>query len=244
MRELVETLASNLEFVIQFLGMIVAVFVLAIGYEKWMAYRKGKVRKQAFLTVRKITMIALFAVLAQILAMFSFPLPFAPSFYKFDFGDLPILIGTFAFGPVAGVFMEFCKILLNLLFNGTTTMFVGEFANFICGCSLILPASFLYEWKKSKKQALIAVIGGTVTLMIVASLLNAFYLLNAFSTLYGLPMEQLIAMGSKINPAITNLSTFVFYAVLPMNLVKGGAVSILTILIYKPLSPLIKGARS
>ena len=83
----------------------------------------------------------LFSALAMILHIFDFPVLFlAPGFYKLDFSEIPALVGTFAFGPVAGVMIEFCKILLKLVVKGTSTAFVGDLANFVIGCSLVLPA--------------------------------------------------------------------------------------------------------
>ena len=187
-------------------------------------------------------MIGMFSAIAMILMLFDFPLPFAPGFYKLDFSELPILVGTFAFGPAAGVMMEFVKILLKLFIKGTSTVFVGELANFVIGCSFILPASVLYTFRKSKKTAVIACCAGTLCMTVFGTAFNAIYLLPAFSKLYGTPLENLLAMGSTVNPLVKegNIVSFVVACVAPMNLLKGVIVSAVTLLIYKPLSPIIK----
>ena len=196
------------------------------------------------INTRYITQIAAMSAVAGVLMMFEVPLWFAPGFYKLDFSELPILIGAFAFGPVAGVMMEFIKVLLNLMINGTSTAFVGEFANFVVGCSFILPASAVYVFKKNKKGAIIACVTGTLIMTVFGTLFNAVYLIPAFSNLFGMPLEAILEQGAKVNPLVrdNNILSFVAACVAPLNLIKGVASSVVTLLIYKPLSPIIKSA--
>lgn len=184
----------------------------------------------------------MFSAVAMILHILDFPLPFAPSFYKLDFSELPILVGTFAFGPAAGVMMEFIKILLKLLVKGTSTAFVGDLANFVVGCSLILPASAIYVFRKNKRSAVLGCVAGTIIMTAFGTAFNAVYLLPAFSELYGMPLESILEMGAAVNPFVSEGSvvSFVAACVAPLNLLKGTAVSVVTLLIYKPLSPIIK----
>jgi riboflavin transporter FmnP len=186
----------------------------------------------------------MFSALASVLMLFEIPMPFAPPFYKLDFSELPVLVGAFAYGPAAGVMMEFIKVLLNLLIDGTTTAFVGELANFIVGCSFVLPASAVYVFRKSKKHAMFACAIGTLVITVFGTVFNAVYLLPAFAELYGWPLEKLIAMGSEVNSFVKegNIMSFVIACVAPLNLIKGSAVSLITLLIYKSLSPILKGA--
>lgn len=240
MKELFDNVAKNLPFVLEFLLIIVALFLAALALEKAAQKRNGV--KEPVFTTRKVAMIGMFSAIAMILMLFEFPLPFAPGFYELDFSELPILIGTFAFGPAAGVMMEFIKILLKLFIKGTSTAFVGDLANFCVGCSLILPASVVYVFRKNKKSAVIGCIAGTLTMTIFGTAFNAIYLLPAFSKLYGMPLETILEMGSAVNPLVTegSIVSFVAACVAPMNLIKGTAVSVVTLLIYKPLSPIIK----
>ncbi len=241
MNGVLKSIMENTVFFLEFVGVVVAMFLVAYILEKLIQKKRGS--KERILNTRKVAMIGMFSAIAMILMLFEFPLPFAPPFYEIDFSELPIMVGTFAFGPVAGVMMEFCKVLLKLAFKGTSTAFVGDLANFIIGCSLILPASAVYEFIKAKKGAIIGLIVGTLTMTIFGSMFNALYLLPTFSVLYGMPLDALIGMGTKINPAITNITTFVCFAVAPFNLLKAGIVSIVTLIVYKPLSPIIKGGR-
>lgn len=244
MSNFIENVAKNTLFAVEFLLIIVAIFLVALALEK-LADRKNGTKKERTFSTRKIAVMGMFSAIAMILYLLDFPLPFAPFFYKLDFSELPVLIGAFAFGPVAGVVIEAVKILLKLFIKGTSTAFVGDLANFVIGCSFILPASTIYYFKKSKKSAITGCIIGTLILTLFGTAFNAVYLLPAFSRLYGMPLESILAMGSKVNKLMTDGSivSFVICCVAPMNLIKGGAVSAVTMLIYKPLSPIIKAGR-
>jgi len=183
---------------------------------------------------RRITIVAICSAIAAVLHMLDFPLLFlAPEFYKLDFSELPVMLCGFFLGPSAAVACEAVKILLKLLLKGTSTAFVGDFANFVIGCSLVLPAVTIYQTKKSRGSALMGMVVGTVVLTIFGSAFNAIYLLPKFSQLYGLPLDAIIGMGSAINASISDLTTFVMLAVAPLNLIKGLMISVLTLLLYK-----------
>ncbi len=241
--ELFAKVAENALYVAGFMGIIIAVFVAALLLEK-AAQKKRGVSEPVFYT-RKMAVIGMFSGISAILMLFEFPVPFAPSFYELDFSELPILIGAFAYGPAAGVMMEFIKILLKLFIKSTSTAFVGDLANFVVGCSLILPASVIYSFRKNKKTAVISCIAGTLIMTVFGTAFNAVYLLPAFSKMYHLPMNEILAMGKEINPLMTRNSivSFVAACVAPLNLLKGASVSLVTMLIYKPLSPILKAGR-
>ena len=243
MNGFIKSVAENALFAAEFLLIIVAVFLMALVLEK-LAGRGDGTHERAFST-RKMAVTGMFSAIALILFLFEFPLPFAPSFYELDFSELPALVGAFAFGPVTGVVIEIVKILLKLLIKGTSTAFVGDLANFVIGCSFVLPASAIYHFHKNKKNAIAGCIIGTIILTLFGTAFNAFYLLPAFSRLYGMPLDSILAMGSAVNPLMTegSIVSFVACCVAPMNLIKGGSVSLITMLIYKPLSPIIKAGK-
>lgn len=240
MSDLMEKLSANVPFVLTFLGVILVLFVIALLLEKCNAKMTGK--KEPIFTTRKTVMIGMFSALAAVLMLFEIPVFFAPGFYKLDFSELPILIGTFAFGPVAGVTMEALKIVLKLLFKSTSTAFVGELANFAVGCSYILPASAVYLFKKNKKGAIAACISGTFIMTVFGTAFNAIYLIPAFSVLFHMPLEAILEMGSAANPLMKegSLVSLVVCCVAPLNLIKGGLDAIITMLVYKHISPIIK----
>ena len=168
------------------------------------------------------------------LHILDFPLIFlAPEFYKLDFSELPVLLCGFFLGPNAAVTCEGVKILLKLLFKSTSTAFVGDFANFVVGCSFVVPATIWYHAHKSKHSAIIGLGVGTLTMTVLGTAFNAVYLLPKFAQLYGIPLDAIIGMGTDINAGVSNVATFVIICVAPLNLVKGISVSALTMLLYK-----------
>lgn len=237
MKSFIEALSTNLLFALEFLGIAVAIFLLAYLAEYFIRREKGE--KGKYFTARRMATIAMLSAIAGVLMIFDFPVFFAPSFYKVDFSELPALIGCFAYGPLAGVLIEFLKILVKLMFKGTTTAFVGELANFLIGSVFIFVASLIYLIGKNKKSAIAACVIGTLVMGVFACFINAIYLLPAFADMYGMPMEAIIGMGSKINSAITDIFSFVALAVAPLTMLKGAICSVITILIYKKLRKVI-----
>lgn len=233
-----QNVKDNVTLVLVSLGIAIVLFAIAYAAEKFIKKKNGDTER--ILSTRKIAMIGVFSAIAMILHILDFPVPFAPPFYKLDFSELPALIGTFAFGPVAGIMIELCKIMLKLLIKGTSTAFVGDLANFVIGCSFILPASIIYMFHKTKKNAIIASATGTLIMTVFGTMFNAIYLLPAFSVLYGMPLDAIVGMGTEINGNITNVTTLVIFAVAPLNLLKGFSVSFITLLVYKKLSPVLK----
>ena len=227
MEKLWTQLMENLSFVMMCLGIILLLIGLAKLSERKLALHKVS-------PARRVSIIGICSALAAVLHILDFPLIFlAPEFYKLDFSELPVMLCGFYLGPSAAVACEGVKILLKLLLKGTSTAFVGDFANFAVGCSLVLPAIIIYHIHKSRKSALVGLIAGTVVLTIFGSAFNAVYLLPKFAQLYGMPLESIIAMGSKIHASIDDVSSFVFFCVAPLNLIKGAMISVLTMLLYK-----------
>ena len=186
---------------------------------------------------KRLCIIAVCGAIAAILHIFDFPVPFlAPGFYKLDFSEVPVMLCGFYLGPSATVLCEALKILLKLVLKGTSTAFVGDFANFAVGCSLVLPAAVIYHRKKSRKSAFIGLFSGTIILTVFGSAFNGTYLIPKFSDLYGIPLDAIVGMGTAINGNITSLWTLVLMSVAPLNLLKGVTVSALTLLLYKKVA--------
>lgn len=189
---------------------------------------------------KDIATIGMLGAIATVLMLFEIPLPFAPPFYEIDFSEVPVLIGAFAMGPIAGMLIELVKILLNLLINGTATVGVGEVANFCIGCAFCLPAGMIYRKMKTKKGAIISLILGTVVMTFLGCFINAYVMLPTYAKAFHMPIDAIVAMGTEVNGNITNLFTFVIFAVVPFNLLKGILSSIIVLLVYKKISPIIK----
>ncbi len=191
--------------------------------------------------IRTVAQVGVLGGIAFLLMTIEIPLWFAPGFYRLDLSELPVLIGAFAMGPLAGVLIELVKVVLYFFIHGSSTAGVGDMANFIMGCALVVPAAALYKNHKTKKRAAIGLVSGTAAMAAASSLLNAFLLLPLYAAAFHMPLAAIIQMGTKVNPAITNLFTFVLFAVVPFNLFKGAVVSVLTMLLYKKVSPILHG---
>ncbi len=189
-----------------------------------------------------ITKVAILSAMAFVLMLLEFPLPFiAPSFYELDFSEVPVLIGAFALGPLAGGVIEAVKILLNLLLNGTATGGIGEFSNLVMGLVFVLPAAFVYKYKKTKLSAVLGLIVGGISMVILGCFINAYVMLPLYSNF--MPLDAIIAQAAAIWPVIDNTFKFVLLCVAPFNLVKVILVSLVTMLLYKRLSPILKGRK-
>ncbi len=193
---------------------------------------------------KRLVEIAMLGAVASVLMYFEFPLPFiAPPFYEMDLSEVPVMIGAFALGPSAGALIELIKILVKLLIKGTNTAFVGDIANYIIGCSFAVPAALIYKRHKTKKTALIGMMFGTVFMTVIGCFINAYVLLPTYATAFHMPIDAIIEMGATVNANIHDIFTFVLIAVAPFNLIKGLIISLLTLLLYKHVSPILKGNR-
>lgn len=234
MTDLWKQILDNLAFVGVSLAIVVGLALLARLAEHFLP------EKRKVSPARRVSIIGISAAIAAVLHVLDFPLVvLAPEFYKLDFSELPVLLCGFYLGPSATVICEGVKILLKLLLKGTSTAFVGDLANFVVGCSLVLPATIFYHAHKSKHSAIIGLAIGTLVMTVFGSAFNAIYLLPKFAEMFGMPLDAIVGMGTQVNSAINSVSTLVLFAVVPFNLLKGIIVSALTFLLYKRISPIL-----
>ena len=193
-------------------------------------------KKPSIQNVRMLTMTAVLSAIAFVLDFFEFSVPLSPSFARMDLSDLPALIGAFAYGPVSGVLIELVKNALQLLTSSTGG--IGELANFIMGSSFVVAAGLIYKHHKTKKTAILACLIASVIMGVVATVVNYFILLPVFEAF--MPLDQLIASFSKFMPFIKTKLDVVLFNAFPFNLLKGIGISIVTMLLYKRLTPILK----
>lgn len=248
LNEVMELASSNLGFLLLSAVIIALLIGAAYGAEVVIAKKNHSKRNGEQFKVKRLVIIAMLSGLAIILMLLEFPLGFVPGFYKLDFSEIPIIVGAFALGPVAGLVIEFVKILLNILINGSSSAFVGEFANFLIGAAYVIPASFFYFLRKNRKNAILGLSLGTIIATVSGAFLNAYVLLPKYAQLMGPKfgmdhdgmMNWFVSEGNQVNSAIQGMATFILFGVTPFNLIKYGAVSIITILIYKKISHILK----
>jgi len=171
------------------------------------------------------------------LMFFDFSVPFMPAFIKMDLSELPALIGSFALGPVSGVAVCLVKNLLHLL--KTSTGGVGELSNFILGATFVYTAGMIYKYKKNKKSAIIGSVIGAVAMGVI-SLFSNYYLVYPVYTKF-MPLEAIIGAYQAINPNVDGLWACLIMFNMPFTFVKGMFSVIITLLVYKRISPIIKG---
>ncbi len=143
-------------------------------------------------------------------------------FLEIEISDLPALIMALAFGPVAGIFTELVKNLLHCTM--TSTGFVGELANFVINGTLCAVAGLFYKRNKTRKGAVIALLFATLAMAVAGILANLFIMLPLY-------------MPTAPFHVKWNL---VLFTILPFNVVRGLALSLITFVIYKKISPIIK----
>ena len=190
--------------------------------------------KKKTLSVQYLTRIAVLTALSSILFMISIPIV---AFYSLDLSNLPVLLGAFSMGPVAGLIILGLKSLIGCLTS--STMYVGELADFIMGAAFVLPAALIYQRNKSRKGALIGMITGTVALILAGCLTNAYLLIPFYMKAFGMSMEAIIGMCAQALPFVDTELKVILFVTAPFNLLKGVVLCVLTYMIYKPLSPLL-----
>ncbi len=219
---------ENLLFVVVCVLIATSLIVGTHLIEKWLP------QKRKTTSAQRSSIIGICSAVAAVLHIFDFALPFlAPDFYKLDFSEIPVLLCGYYLGPSSAVACEGVKIVLKLLLKGTSTAFVGDFANFAVGCSFVIPATIVYHLHKTRKTAVIGMAVGTGSMAIFGSAFNAFYLLPKFAQLYKLPLDKIVAMGHAVNASVNSVESLVLLCVVPLNLLKGTVVSLITFFVYK-----------
>ncbi len=190
--------------------------------------------------VQRLTAIGILGAIAAILMFFRFPLPFAPGFMDVDIAEAPALIASFAIGPVAGFVVVCIKLLLKLLTQSSSTVFVGELSNLIVSSAFVVTAGLIYHRKKTLKGAILAIGVGIMAMAILASLSNYFVIFPMYGKAMGIDLNGFAEMVQETNPLVKDFKTLIAFSVFPFNLVKGLATGIVTFLLYKRIGNLIK----
>jgi riboflavin transporter FmnP len=203
--------------------------------------KSGKVSVQ---TITRVGVLAAMAIALSFLesSLIIPTLPFFPNFLKLDIGDLPALLAAFAFGPLAGIFVEVVKNAVHLF--GSQTSGVGELANMIIGSSFVATAGLVYRMHKTRGAAYAGMALGTLVMTAVACASNYYVLLPLYISL-GFPLEAIVGLSNAAgNFLVKDMPTLILYVFVPFNLIKGLLVSVLTGLVYKRVSPLLHGVRA
>ena len=191
-------------------------------------------------STKQLLGLTMMAAMAAVLMFFRFPLPFAPSFMDVDLADVPVLIGGFAYGPIAGVLIALLKNIIKLITQGSTTAYVGELSNFIVTSAYVFVAASYYRVHRTKEGSRIALLLGVISLTVVATLSNGFLIFPLFEKLAGFPMEAILGATQAVNPLVDTYWEMMIFAVVPFNLVKGSLNAVITALLYRHISRFLK----
>lgn len=187
--------------------------------------------------MKKTKMIVLIGMLAAVAVLLTFVrIPIIPPVYDLDFSEIPVLIGTFTMGPTAGIVIEGIKAFADFLM-GSHTGGIGELAQFIMGCALCVPAGIIYKHKKTKKQAMIALVVSVVTMIVIACIVNRYIMLPLY---LGNDLDSAIQAIHVPYMQVDSAIQFILLVTAPFNLLKGGLNALLVALIYKRISPIFK----
>ena len=199
-------------------------------------------RGKSVYSTKNLTKLSMLAVVAFLLMYVEFPLAFiAPPFIEIDLSDVPALIGGFAMGPVVGITIELIKCVLAVFVRGTATGGVGELSNFIVGAVFVGTSAAFYRRRNTYKGAVAGLLAGVVGMTALATLSNYFVVFPLYAKI--MPMEAILEMGRAVTSKVHSLWDLMVYCIIPFNLVKGCVVSIVTLLLYKRVSPFLGGKR-
>lgn len=190
--------------------------------------------------IKNLTLAALLGAMAFVLMYFSFSIPILSPFAELDFSAVPELIGGFMLGPVGAIEIIGIKILLKLIFQGSSSLLTGEIQNFLLEMAFVLPASIYYRSHKTKKGAMVGLIIGSVTSIVAAVFTNIYLIFPAYMKLYGMNWDSILQIFKGMNPWINNVPTMIAFSVVPFNILSRTLTSVITILIYKKISKLIR----
>ena len=202
---------------------------------------KRKELEHSRMKVKKIAFIGLMGAVSAVLMLLRFPIPFMPPFLSFDLSGVMEMMGGLMFGPLEALCIIVVKILLQLVMQGSMSLGTGELQNFILGSAYVLPAVLIYYRKKTKKSAIVGMAVSSIIVAVVAVITNLYLIIPFYVKLFGMSMDDIISMCSAVNPAMKDTMSLVIFGLVPFNLIRYGATSVVTFIIYKRLSGVIRG---
>ena len=201
---------------------------------------EANVTKTKVISIRKLTVTAMLSAISTVLMFLDFSLPMLiPGFVKMDVSELPALIASFAIGPTSGVVVCLVKNLFNLIFHSSTGG-IGELCNFILGAAFVATAGLIYKYRKTRKTAIIASLCGAVVMALISVPVNYFISHPVYAKLFG-GIDAIIEAYQSIRAGVDGLLECLVIFNLPFTFVKGLIDALICLLIYKPLSPILKG---
>lgn len=199
---------------------------------------QNTIKKSGLSSTKTIAKVGVLSAIAYILMFISIPLPIFPSFLKIDLSDIPAIFGGMSLGPMAGLAIVIVKNLLQGI-TASTTGGVGEFANVVIGGSYVLIICLFYRKLKSTNGVLAGGLLGIVAMTIMGCIMNYYIMIPLYATVYGMPLDQIVQMGTVLNPKVTNLMTFVIWMIAPFNILKAGIMTAVTLPMFEKMEKIL-----
>ena len=199
---------------------------------------QNTIKKQGLGSAKTIAKVGILSAIAYVLMFISVPLPIFPSFLKIDLSDIPAIFGGMSLGPIAGIAIVIIKNFLQGI-TASTTGGVGEFANvIICGSYVLIICLFYRKWKNIKSVVAGGLVG-IVAMTIMGCIMNYYIMMPLYATVYGMPLDAIIQMGTVINSKVTDLYTFVIWMIAPFNIIKATLMTVVTLPLFKKMEKIL-----
>lgn len=199
---------------------------------------QNTIKKQGLGSAKTIAKVGILSAIAYVLMFISVPLPIFPSFLKIDLSDIPAIFGGMSLGPIAGIAIVIIKNFLQGI-TASTTGGVGEFANVIIGGSYVLIICLFYRKWKNIKSVVAGGLVGIVAMTIMGCIMNYYIMMPLYATVYGMPLDAIIQMGTVINSKVTDLYTFVIWMIAPFNIIKAALMTVVTLPLFKKMEKIL-----
>ena len=199
---------------------------------------QNTIKKQGLESTKTIAKVGILSAIAYVLMFISVPLPIFPSFLKIDVSDIPAIFGGMSLGPIAGIAIVIIKNFLQGI-TASTTGGVGEFANVIIGGSYVLIICLFYRKWKNIKSVVAGGLVGIVAMTIMGCIMNYYIMMPLYATVYGMPLDAIIQMGTVINSKVTDLYTFVIWMIAPFNIIKATLMTVVTLPLFKKMEKIL-----
>ncbi len=174
---------------------------------------------------QKMVGVAMLAAIGYLLMFLAFPvIPLFP-YMKVDFSDIPILIGTYLFGPIAGITTAFLRSVIHFVTTGgDVANLIGDVTSFVASVAFVLPVYFITKKSRSKFSLISGLVVGVLSLTVVMSVMNYFVTLPLY----------LKVMNFDVGMAYTK---YIVTVVVPFNLIKGAIISTVFLGVHAKLLP-------
>ena len=187
-------------------------------------------------STQKLIYTGMLAALAGVLMSLEFSVPLMPPFYKVDLSDVPSVMALFLMGPASAAWVEIIKIMIKLITVGTNSFYVGELSNLIGVALFVVPLWLIYRKTGQNRKAAVWSLSASVVIRTAfACFVNAFITLPLYAAAMGVSLDEVVRMVAAVNPAITNLTTFIILATIPFNILKLGINYLIGYLLYERL---------